>query len=353
MSNANQRYSETNVERMFRVKWPQALVVLPLVVMLCSSVGLAQPATGADTKPWEAGISEATRAAALKLFREGNAFFASQAYARAIDRYSLALKAWDHPRIHGNLATALVHLDAPVRAKRHLDRALKYGRRPFQDRVYSQLLTNRKLLEGQLAEMTITCPVAGVQVTLDGKLALTGPGSAVSTVRAGKHQVVAKKTGYLTQTKMVSLHGRQKVELKLVMVPLDQATRVERKWATWKPWVVLGAGAAVTIAGLAFGQASGSAIARYENALVSECPMRGCTLGQIPAGIVAHQDRARLWNRLEVSAYMIGGATLIGGAALVYLNRERFIRVSESGARIGVAPSVSPTLVGVLVGGRF
>jgi hypothetical protein len=298
--------------------------------------------------PWANGVTEDQRARALELFREGNDLYGESEYADAATRYRSALDVWDHPRIHGNLATALIHLDDLVDAVGHIDLALAYGAQPFDEHVYEHLVTNRKLLASQLSRISITCEMPGATVSIDGSPVLTGPSSAEVVVRAGPHEIVGKKGGHLTVSSSITAIGGQDEKVVIVLVPLTDAKLYERKWAAWKPWAVVGAGAALTLSAIPMGMASVSARDQFESELAAECA-RGCEPSDIPDSITAHEDRARLWNRLEIAAYAVGGVTLATGFVLAYLNREMEVELTESGTRVSALPIVSPSHVGVVL----
>jgi len=311
----------------------------------------ASAAPGSQT-PWEQSVTAEQRARALALFRQGNSSFSESEYARAAERYRQALKVWDHPRIHGNLATALIHLDSMVEAWKHLEKALAYGAKPFVRHVHARLVTQRKLLANQISRLSVACSVAKASVTVDGKPLFVGPGKRQVLVRTGNHEVVAKRSGYLTRSVRLFAAGGASPSVSLTPIPLADASVRQRRWAAWKPWLVVGAGALVGLAGLPLGQASTSARARFEEGFLRECPM-GCVDADIPADVKEHKSSARLFNRLEVTTYVLGGATLVAGAVLAYMNREREIRLSESGARVALSPILSPRSVGLAMGLRF
>lgn len=296
-------------------------------------------------RPWEQNVTETTRTQALGLFREGNALFTDAEYAQAAQRYRQALKLWDHPRIHGNLATALIYLDEPVEAMKELELALAYGKAPFEPQIYAQLMTNRKLLLGQLTRIRVTCKLAGSAVTVDGKPLFVGPGSREVLVVAGAHQVVAKKAHHLTQSKSMYTSGGSLEQVLLTPIPLADMSRRERRWSVWKPWAVVGGGAAVALLGIPLGRASIHARSQFENQLRDTCPS-GCTDAQLAAA-QHYEDRARLWNRLEVTAYTVGAAALIAGGVLAYLNREHEIEFDEQGRRLAAVPYVGRAAIGL------
>src|SRR2546423_895823 len=69
---------------------------------------------GGDTRPWAAGVQPTEQRAALQMFHDGNVFLNDGLFAKAGDKYKEALKHWDHPAIHYNLALAQMNLDQPI-----------------------------------------------------------------------------------------------------------------------------------------------------------------------------------------------------------------------------------------------
>jgi tetratricopeptide (TPR) repeat protein len=323
-----------------RLRWSALLSLL--ILALVGEAAVAQQSAGpteqepvppvpdseppTKEQPWERGVSNATRDSALELFRGGNSSYAESEYRGAADQYRKALEIWDHPRIHGNLASALIHLDQPLVAIEHLERALEYGSAPFEAHVYDQLLTNQKLLMGQLARVEIACDQPGVVVTVDGAEIFRGRGSKSFLVRAGSHQVVGRMDGHETFVRDLTLIGGQEAGVDVAVVPMARATRFERNWDAWKPWAVIGGGAAIALLGLPLRAASTSARDDYKAWIEDECP---CDTGEIPSAIQDLDARSKTYNRLEVSAYVLGGAVAVAGVVLAVLNRERAVEVGE------------------------
>ena len=299
-------------------------------------------------KPWEVGVTPESRATALKLFRQGNELFAESKHKDAAKSYRDALAAWDHPRIHGNLVTALIYLDDPLRANQHLKQALKYGARPFAAHVHEQLVVSRKLLAGQLARVTIHCERRGVSVTIDGKDVLECPGSRIVSVIAGRHQVVGRKPGHVTFTDELTTIGGDSSSVQVELVPLAEAVRYERRWSTWKPWAVVGAGVAIAALGIPLRRASLSARNQYEREIDVNCPS-GCETAEISNAIDDLRGRSKTFNRLEIGAYALGATVAMAGGILAYLNRERRIEVQESGEILSATALISQDLLGAAV----
>ena len=78
----------------------------------------------ADDKPWVAGVSDESKAAAKILLDAGNARFIEHDYTGALDRYKAAVAKWDHPAIRFNMA---------VEASESLKLALKFGAAPLEE----------------------------------------------------------------------------------------------------------------------------------------------------------------------------------------------------------------------------
>ncbi len=317
------------------------------VVLLVTATARAQPEPSAPA-PWEEGVAEADRQRALALFLEGNELFQRSEYARAADKYRAALEHWDHPRVHGNLATALIYLETPLEAYDHIERALAYGAKPFEPHVYQQLLTNKKLLLGQLATVEIQCEAEGAEVAIDGEDMFVGPGSKTILLTARPHQLVARRAEYLTFTQKFTPLGGQITRIRIELVPLEQAARYERRWARWKPWAVVGGGVLVAAVGIPLRGASLSARDQYEAEVAALCPS-GCRPDTLPGSVLDLEQRSARYNRFEVAAYTAGAAVALTGAVMVYLNRERRIELHESGERITAAPWLSRDEAGLAV----
>jgi hypothetical protein len=317
-------------------------------VVLCM-IALARAAAADErARPWAEGVPAEQQEAALRLFRDGNDAFGQSEYAEAARLYREALVSWDHPAIRGNLAVSLIHLDQPIEAYQHLELALRYGAAPFDETHYQQLVTNRKLLLGQIATVRVASRIDGAQVTLDGETLFAGRGESVRVVKAGSHQVVARKPGHLTFSKQFTAFPEQPVDIEVVLVPLAEAGGYERRWAAWKPWAIAGGGAVVVALGVVLQVDAGSNLDEFEQEVARLCP-DGCPPSDLPKAVRDLETRGERENRLAVTAFLAGGATVLVGAVMVVMNQPRRVRLEESGRRIGVVPIVSPEGTGVAV----
>ncbi len=164
------------------------------------------PATAlGGARPWAKGVSEQRQAAALERYLAGNREFTESHYGEALVAYRAAIRSWNHPAIHFNMAVCLINLDQLVEARKHLETGLAYGSDPLGVAAHAQGLTYRKLLDTQLVPLTIASNEVGAKITFDGKLMFTAPDRVALVVLPGEHQVVATKANYLTATETLLL----------------------------------------------------------------------------------------------------------------------------------------------------
>jgi hypothetical protein len=314
-----------------------------VVVALIGSLP-AWAQSGAE-RPWAQGVAETEQAEALKLFHEGNVFFEQSQYSQAFERYKTAVQHWDHPAIRFNMAVSLINLDQLLEANTDLEKALSFGAAPFASpELYSQALTYQKLLQGRTT-LVIVCKEPGAIVSLDGKEVFRGPGIWRQVLLPGEHQIVASKESFLTNTRSITLiSGREKSE-ELKLQTVASATRYERRWAVWKPWVVFASGAVVALIGVGLELGARSDYNVYAQEVSQTCP-QGCQLSSLPKSLAAIQTRAHTENVSAITMMSIGGAALATGIVLAIVNRERPVLPKEA-SRVSIAPVFGPEMAGL------
>jgi len=286
-------------------------------IFVCVLAVLPAPtyAQAVPARPWAAGVSESEQATALELYDEGNREFGEARFAQALAKYKEALRHWDHPAIRFNIAVCLLHLDQPLEAKHNLERSLVYGEGSLGAELYGQGLRYRKSLDGQLAFVKISCQEAGTQVTLDGKLLLTGPGTVDEILLPGEHHLAATKTGFLT------------VARTLVLAPGERMTtiaRMIRRWDPWRPLVVLAGGGALVGLGVLSYVAAVRGFADYDGLVHAQCP-RGCSAdmrSERPA-IGSTKERAQIEGVFGVLLLSAGSAVVLAGFIGLIMNEPR------------------------------
>jgi len=313
----------------------------------------AAPPQTEPAKPWSANVSPSEQEIALSIYRAGNAEFEESRYAQALAKYREAIPHWDHPAIRFNMVVCLINLDQPLEAYEDLELALKYGSDPLGADVHAQGLTYRKLLLGQLAKLEVVSREPGAEVSLDGARLFTGAGNVTRLVRPGNHQIVVTKPGFLTETIPLVLVPGKVTVAPVRMVPLKEATKLTRRWASWKPWALVGVGTAVAIIGVPFELQASSNYQAYDKEFGTTCPTGCGGDGQptVPASLTSLERTARAENIAAISLFTVGGATIVAGIAGVILNQPRAVARHERDLR--VVPVVGPGTASVVLRGRF
>jgi hypothetical protein len=341
--------------------WPKALTAIVALVALLVGPTRARaapdqpapaPAPPAD-RPWAAGVTQERQDDAWRLFKEGNELFAVSKYAEALVRYRDALKAWEHPAIRYNAAVALINLDQPLAAFENLELALRYAAAPLGEETYQQAQTYRKLLLGQLAELEVDCAESGAEVTLDGQALFVAPGAANRRLLPGRHQLVARKAGFLAETRSLNLlPGRPSHERLTLQDIRYLPTKTVRRWSAWKPWAVVGGGALLIVLGVPVIADAVSNIHTYEAEVATSCAGMGCPPGVLSPSARDARDRSRLENIVAVSLFSVGAAVAAGGVAMVIRNQPRVIPADEQPRAWLAAPMLGPGVVGLQVAFR-
>jgi hypothetical protein len=315
---------------------------------------LAAPAH-ADDRPWAEGVPEAEQTRAYDLFGQGNDLLEKGLYAPALDIYRQAIGHWDHPTIRYNMAVALINLQRTLEAFDNLERSLRFGAAALEPDIYKQALAYQRLLGGQIVELTIDCTLAGARISLDGNELMSCPGTRTERLLAGGHRLVGEKSGYLARKVELALSGGQRRKVAMDLMTLEQSTVSRRRWARWKPWAVIGGGAALGLAGLGFALQSRATLSSYDDAVAVLCDEMPCDIDgtdpdvpDLPDNVRDAYGRGRRQGKIGIGLLIAGGAAAGTGAVLLYLNRA----VTE---RIGyeAAPIVGTDRVGLALGRRF
>jgi hypothetical protein len=304
-------------------------------------------------------VSAANERAASLAFVQANEQLNDGFFVKAAEKYREALSHWDHPAIHYNLALALINLDQPIEVYEQLNKALQYGPDPLEKDKYDHAKEYLRLVEGQLADVEVSCNQPGAKISVDNKEVFVAPGKFTSKVRVGKHTFFGDKEGYnaRVETPFVGPGEKLRIELKVYTDP--ELTRYKRRWPTrtWLPYTVLGAGAVVGIVG---GVLELSAQSSYDtfNARVASCKTdtMGCPTNT--PGIQDERDSGDTKRTLGYVGYSVAGAAIATGAVILYMNRRQPYRITpeqleQEKGQVSVTPIVSPEVVGAMVQGHF
>jgi len=316
----------------------------------------APAATGADDKPWNQGVPAENREAARALFLEGNRLFNVPLFARAAEKYRAALSQWKHPAFYFNLALAQINLGQEVEAHESLELALRYGEEPLGAEQFQEAQKQFQEVERLLGRIHITCQTQGADVALDGVTLFTGPGSYAGWIKAKDHEITASKPDYLPEAKRVIVSPGKLQEVDLRLVTLIEAADTGRRWAIWKPWAVVVAGAAVAATGGVLHAFSASNFSSYDKQFqqLSCAKSGGCPESDMGVSALnAQLNRATREQQLAVGGYLAGGSVIAAGVILLYLNRPRILErgaVPRSPAgNITIVPAMSRGRLGIVV----
>jgi tetratricopeptide (TPR) repeat protein len=309
-----------------------ALRVLCVLALLC---GLAS-AQG-DTKPWAKGVSKQDQELALTFYNTANDLYEKGSYTAALANYEAALKAWDHPGIHFNTAMCFKALDRWVEVYEHIQKALVYKDAPLGKDLYKEGQALLDEAKGKVATLEIRLKTEGATVTLGGDTVLTEPGTVQKIVPAKTSlPLVAKKTGYEEDSRMIQLEPNAVTTIELVL-KVKERGRTVRRMPRWIPWAVLGLGVVAGGAGVFTTLDAGDKFAAYDKG-VDTCGTEvggGCAPGTTKYNdLVALKDEAESQQRLGHVIIGVGGAVVVGGLILVVINQPRLVG----------GPTVSPAI---------
>jgi hypothetical protein len=273
--------------------------------------------------PWSDGVSPETQAKANALYDEGNQLFAQQAHAPAIEKYKAALALWDHPLIRFNLAVTEIRLDRVMEAADDLEKALRFGDKPFKPELYQQALDYQRLLKGRLGYVEATCDQVGAHLLLDGKPWFDCPGTKKERVPVGAHAIVGEKQGFLTASTKLVVEGGATATGKIALIPLESAVKLEYPHRRWVPWTTAGVGLAVGLAGVGTYFLGKNQLDQFQADYATQCA-NGCEPGLTAPQhrpLRDEQDSAELKGKIGISMMAVGGGVMITGVVLAIMNR--------------------------------
>ncbi|HEY4245186.1 MAG TPA: hypothetical protein VGM88_35460 [Kofleriaceae bacterium] len=316
---------------------------------------------GGDTRPWAAGVSPSEQQTALALFREGNEMLNNGLFPKAVEKYHLALKHWDHPAINYNLALALLNLDQPIEVDAALEKATSYGEGPLEHDKFEHAKEYKLLVEKQIAWIEVSCDKQGAKVSVDGKEVFTAPGKFTQKVRVGKHTFYADKQGYNARITAPYVGPGEHFRIELKLYTAEELTRYKRKWdRVWAPYTVIGAGVVVGL-----GAVGAELLARHDyrefDKEVAACNTSAMGCSNMTAGIYDKRNSGNTWRDVGYVGFGVAGAAVATGIALAIVNRREGYQITaeQLGAEHGgtepltVVPMVSPDTAGAMVQGHF
>ncbi|WP_437737605.1 hypothetical protein [Sorangium sp. So ce1335] len=255
--------------------------------------------------------------------------------AEARAKYEEALAIWEHPKLRLYLGRVLKSIGLPLLAHESLRLALRWGPGSLKPEEEQEARAALRAIEAQeIALVEVRCGEPGAAVLLDGTPWFVGPGAERRWVLPGEHVVTARKDGYFTVVKPILVVAGKEASAEVALSA--DAVVTERRWPAWIPWATLGAGAALGAVGGGLlwhaGAAHGDADRRFQSACDPSCAPS--TRGEY--------DGSVLENRAAVGALLAGGATVITGTVLLFMNRPQSYRTEDrGGVKVELRPAAS------------
>ncbi|WP_437931558.1 PEGA domain-containing protein [Sorangium sp. So ce291] len=247
--------------------------------------------------------------------------------AEARAKYEEALAAWEHPELRLYLGRVLKSMGLPLPAHDNLRLSLRWGPGSLDPEIEQEArAAMRALVEQELAVIQVRSDEPGATVLLDGNLWFLGPGAERRTVMPGEHIVTARKNGYFTIVKPITVLTGKEASIQ-VDLRVDAAVTRQR-WPAWVPWTTLGAGVILGVAG--------GGLMWHARANEPSCAP-WCT-----AEFADEHDRRLLENGLGIGALVAGGAMVTTGTVLLFMNRPVSYRTEDrGGVKLEIQPAAS------------
>ena len=312
---------------------------------------------GGGDRPWAVGVKQSEQQNALKFFHEGNVQLNDGLFAKAAEAYKAALTHWDHPAIHYNLALAEMNLDNPIESQENFQLAIKFDEAPLQSKdKFDHAKDYILLLDKQIGVVEVTCQKPGTKVSVDGKEVFTAPGTWKGKVRAGKHSIVGTLEGHPSRVDAPYIEPGAPFRIELKLYTTAELTRYRRKWdATWMPYVVMGGGVLVGLAGGLVEVLASNDYKKYDDQVAACNSMTTGNAGCMnSSSLKSIKDSGDTKKDLGYALYGVGAAAVITGAVLWIINRPESYEVRpEDLNAVSFRPVVTPEFAGASLTGRF
>jgi tetratricopeptide (TPR) repeat protein len=268
---------------------------------------------------------------------------------QAAARYEQALSHWDNPHIRWNLALVMMDMGQYLRAHEHVERALSWGAEAFDPPDWEKLTgMQQRLLRQHLAVIEVRCDQPDAELALDGKSWFRGPGAARQVVLPGEHVITARRPGYFPLARNVVLPAGTQGAVTVAM-SVDGIFE-KRRWASWKPWTVLGSSLAVGAMGTGLYWHARWQLDAARDELADDCGERPHCPPETPPAY-----RRSEWEaRVATGTIAVAGTAAAAGLVLLFLNQPRAYRTeNREGGVFQLVPIASPDTAGVSARLRF
>jgi hypothetical protein len=335
---------------------PGVLLVALLAITAAGHRAQGEPlqvasTAGPDAAEWWArGVSPEAREKAIKLRNQGRALAQEFQLTGAVKKYREALEHWNHPIFHYDLCRILNALDRPLEAYASVKQALRHGAEPLghdeatRQKRYQQMLAFKAELERRLVLVEIKPHGSKVDVSVDNHIVTPGEDDA-KVLTPGRHRMAAQGPGHWPLIEDLHLAPGTTATIYLVG---------KQPIASWKPWLTLGVGGALTVASAGLYWHAIDEHHALERSVKTGCTPICTDTDLSRESLDGDWRRIRWQNRIGLGGLIAGGSVLLTGTGLVLWNQQRkFELVPIVEKPISITPVVSPALTGVVGTLRF
>jgi hypothetical protein len=269
-------------------------------------------------RPWSKGVPEDHQKQANERFVAANGLLDESSFREAAAAFGEALKLWDHPSIHYNLALVLDILNDPIAMREHLVAAMRFGMDPLGEVRWKYATRMLQKLEQQVASIDITCNVQGAVIKLDHQEKFRGPGHYQGYVLPGDHVIEGDRLGFDPIEQHRTLLPGKPTKVVVQFYTDEQLTEKHSRWPFWIPVTVTAGGAALLGVGGLLLAHSNSKLSQFDSQINTRAD---CTSGCTPTGDLA--DLRSTGNHYKTAAaitFSAGGAAFAGGVIMMILD---------------------------------
>jgi tetratricopeptide (TPR) repeat protein len=206
-----------------------------------------------------------------------------------------------------------------------------------------------------LATVEVRCEEPEAEVTLNGEPLMTCPAQTERELMSGEsHAFAISRPGYLGEERTLTPKPGQRVEVALRTTTIELESRL--RWQRWKPLSVVGVGLALGVVGGVLQNRAVSNMSAYDSRIDALCdePLHGCLPDMVPDDVHALKADAERQNRMGVGLMLAGGAGIVAGLTLVYLNKPRATRTEKPSEPMrALIPTITKEGVGIATKIRF
>ncbi|MDC0712660.1 hypothetical protein POL68_29625 [Stigmatella sp. ncwal1] len=311
-----------------------------------------KPAPSLASRPaWAQNVTPAQQKVASDLLEQGNSLLKDSVFVEAEKKYVEALKHWKHPAIYYNLALALLNLDRPSEVYEYMVASTKYGEAPLGEERFKHARKYIERIEKESAWVNITC-ASDTTATLkrDGELTPINCAQFEQMLRPGSYTISSFDNGEPVPDTTLTLAAGERANYRLEIGS-------GRRWSAWKPWAVVGAGVALAVGGRLVHTKARDEYKAFDDE-VSRCftakdnGNRSC---EVSSELGSMRRRADTLQRVAVGTFVVGGAALITGGLMLYVNRAypQTSLILLQDKKLSVAPVVKRGENGILASLQF